>query len=157
VATCTDEVDILLIAIVVYIILEAHHRFEDDAVADIWSLIRRVYEFHPELTTAVHRPEIVSVARITVAAWQRRHAYIMCQQRNNVDLSGDYEPPQWISEVCRKFDFPLVNTAFAASSTTHEYPFDTGQLLLSDFDFDSIDWSFWHEVQRDAASYETNR
>lgn len=140
-----------------YIILEAHHRFDDDAVTELWSLIGRVYVNHPKLMIAVHHPDVASIVRITLVAWQRHYAHIRqrCQQRHNVDLLDESEPPPWILELRRKFDLPEVNSAFAPDATAGEPAIDASQLLPPDFDFDSIDWSFWENQHLDAALFET--
>ena len=132
-----------------YIILEAHHRFDNDAVADLWSLIRRVYAIHPELTTAIHRPEIAHIAHIALAAWQRRDEYL--RQQRDFDLQSEYESPQWILDLRRKFDVPHGNESFATDPAEQRPAIDASQLLPLDFDFDSIDWSFWDEMQLDLA------
>lgn len=142
----------------VYIILEAHHRFDDDAVANLWSLISRVYVIHPSLINAVHRPDIASIARITLVAWQRRYAHIQqqCQQRHNFDLLNESQPPPWILELRRKFELPDVDSTLGADSTEREPVIDASQLLPLDFDFDLIDWSFWEDPHLDAALYEAD-
>jgi len=137
----------------VYIILEAHHRFDDDAVADLWSLIGRVYINHPRLMTAVHHPDIASIVRITLVAWERRYTHIL-QRCHNVGLLNESEPPPWILELRRKFDLPEVNSTLAPDSTALEPAMDVSQLLPPDFDFDSIDWSFWENSHLDAALYD---
>ncbi len=108
--------------------------------------------------TAVHHPDINSIVQITLVAWQRRHAHIRqrCQQRHTVDLSNESDPPPWIQELRRKFDLPEVNPISAPDSTAREPAFDPSQLLPPDFDFDSIDWSFWENPQMDAALCETS-
>lgn len=140
-----------------YIILEAHHRFDDDAVVDLWSLIGRVYVSHPRLMVAVHHPDIASIVRITLVAWQRHYTHIQQrdQQRHNLNLLEQSEPPSWILELRRKFDPTEVDSTLAPDSTAQEPAVDTSQLLPPDFDFDSIDWSFWENADLDAALYET--
>lgn len=144
-----------------YIILEAHHRFEDDAVADLWSLIGRVYLHHPKLMTAVHHPDIASIVQITLAAWLKRYMHIrqrhqQSQQRHRVDSLNESEPPPWIQELRQKFDLPEVDSTSAADPTAREPAIDASQLLTPDFDFDLIDWSFWENSNLDAALFETN-
>jgi hypothetical protein len=140
----------------VYVILEAHHRYDDDAVDDLWSLIGRVYVVHPKLMVAVHNPDIITTVRITLIAWQRRQTYK--QHRSNhcqcVDSSNDSVPPAWISELCQKFDLPEVSSTFAAESMVQEPVIDTSQPSHFDFDFESMDWSFWENSSLEAALYD---
>ena len=139
-----------------YIILEAHHRFDDDSVADLWSLIGRVYINHPRLMIAVHHPDLASIVHITLVAWQRRHTHIrqQCQQRHNFNQLKESESPPWILELRRKLDLPEVNSTLAPDSTAQEPAIDASQLLPPDFDFDLIDWSFWENPHLDAALYD---
>ena len=133
-------------------ILEAHHRYDDDAVEDLWSLIGRVYAVHPRFMGVVHNPDIVATVRITVAAWQRRYAHVQrkVQERLHIE-SNDSTPPAWISELCQKFDLPEVTSTLPTDLMTPETLIDTSQLLPFDFDFDSMDWSFWQDASLDAA------
>jgi hypothetical protein len=142
----------------VYIILEAHHRYDDDAVEDLWSLIGRVYTVHPKIMVAVHNPDITATVRITLVAWQRRHAYLQhgSQDRHRVNPSNDCVPPAWISELCQKFDLPEVCSAFSPNSTMQKSVIDANQLLPFEFDFELMDWSFWEDLSLDAALYDTD-
>ena len=135
-----------------YIILEAHHRFDDPAAADLWSLIRQVYAVHPEAKTAAERPEIAAVARITVAARQKYDAHIIQQQRATGTVTTDArEPTGWIAELCQNFGLPQVNTATADDSDAFQFAaMESSDLLPADFDFDMIDWSIWEETRMNA-------
>ena len=106
---------------------------------------------------AVHHPDIASIVRITLVAWQRHYAHIRQrgQQGYNGDLSNEPEPPQWILELRRKFDLPEVNSTFAPDLTAQEPAIDADQLLPPEFDFDSNDWSFWENPHLNAVLYET--
>lgn len=139
-----------------YVILEAHHRYDDDAVEDLWSFISRVYAVHPKLIVAAQNPDVIATVRITLVAWQRRHAYVQqrSQHCHRVDSSNDSVPPAWISELCQKFDLPEASSMFPPDSTMQEPVIDTSQLLPFDFDFDSMDWSFWEDSSLDAALYD---
>ena len=129
-----------------YVLLEAHHRFDKDEVKDLWSLIRRIYATHPELSTATRRVEAATVARITLAAWQRHDAYI---RQHQVDES--YERPQWIVELCQNFNLPQPDTTLPTDSAMQEPAFDANQLLPVDFDFDVFDWAVWDEAYSNGA------
>lgn len=125
---------------VVYVVLEAHQRSSEPQAVDLWNLIGRVYEVHPDLMTAVNRPEADFIARITVSAWQK-HALEMRQQSSDATL----ETPEWIQQLCYNFNLPL-----AEPSTPHDTQSigsDLGQLLPIDFDFDMIDWSAWEALR----------
>lgn len=134
-----------------YIILEAHHRYNDDAVEVLWSLISRVYAVHPKLNkAAAYTPDIMATVRITIAAWQKRHSYVQHMSHHS---SNGSVPPTWISALCEKFDLPEVGSISAPDSMMVQEPMiDTSQLLPFDFDFDLMDWSFWEESTLDAAS-----
>ncbi|GAB7354459.1 hypothetical protein MBLNU459_g4942t2 [Dothideomycetes sp. NU459] len=151
----------------VYIILEAHHRFGSDTVADLWSLIGKVYVCHPPLMAATSRPDIASIARMTLVAWQRRQARVPQhnQQRYNTDLLNESEPPPWIQELSRKIApvdadpkpapdaparEPMAAAAAAPATASHPLPLE----IDFDFDFDMIDWSFWDKSCMDAALYD---
>lgn len=136
-----------------YIILEAHHRFDNDTVTDLWALIRRIYAIHPELSTASRRAEASTVARITLAAWQRHDAYIRQRQGN---VTESYEPPQWIVEMCHNFGLPPPTTTSASDSAVPVPVCDTSHLLPADFDFDVFDWAAWDETYSDTAVFASN-
>ena len=144
---------------VVYIILEAHHRFDNDTVEELWLLIGKVHAHHPTLMTAVSRPDIASIARITMVAWQRRHAYVQqrYQQRCNTNLLNEPEVPSWVQELRQKLDLPQVDPMPAPDATAREPAFDASQLLPLDFDFDVIDWKFWETSHADATLYGMNQ
>lgn len=141
-----------------YIISEAYRRFDDDVVVDLWSLISKVLVSQPKLMVAVHQPDNAAIVRITLVAWQRRHAHIRrrCQQRHCVDLPNEPESPPYILEFRREYDLPEVIPIFTPDATASEPVADAGQLLPPDFDFDSIDWSFWENSNLDAALFETD-
>lgn len=139
-----------------YIILEAHHRYDDDAVEEIWSLIGRVYDVHPKLKLAIQNPDVVATVHITLAAWQRRHSYLQHQpqrmyQLNSVDSSV---APAWISELRQKFDIPEMNSTPALDTTMQGPLLDASQLLPFDFDFNSMDLSFWDSANMDESLYD---
>jgi hypothetical protein len=142
----------------VYIILEAHHRFDNDTVEDLWLLIGKVYVHHFTLMTAASGPDIASIARITVVAWQRRHTYVQqrYQQHPNTDLLNESEVPSWVQELRQKLDLPEVDPAPAPDATAREPAIDASQLLPLDFDFDVIDWTFWENSHLDATLYNMN-
>ena len=133
-----------------YVILEAHHRYDDDAVENLWSLISRVYAVHPKLKMAVHNPDIVATVRITLVAWQKRHAYM---QQHSIDSASHSALSAWISELCQKFDLPEVSSTSAPDSGIQKSVIDTSQLLPFEFDFDSMDWPLWEDLSLDAALY----
>jgi hypothetical protein len=140
---------------VVYIILEAHHRFDNDTVEELWLLIGKVYIHHPTLMTAASRPDIACIARITLVAWQRRHTHVQqrYQQRRNTDLVNELEVPSWVRELRQKLDLPHVDRMPAQDATAPEPTFDASQLLPLDFDFDVIDWTFWETSRADTTLY----
>lgn len=141
-----------------YVILEAHHRFDNDAVVDLLSLIGKVYIHHPTLMTAVSHPDIASIAQITLAAWQKHHTYAQqqYQQRHDTRLLNESELPVWVQELQRKFDLPEVNPEPAPDRVVRESAIGASQLLPLDFDFDSINWSFWENLHMDTAMYDMN-
>lgn len=142
-----------------YIILEAHHRFTDPSVADLWSLIQRVYAVHPEARSASERPEIAAVARITVAAWQQYDAHLQQQANSSAAMAGvAREIPEWIAELCRNFGVQILKGQHGEKQQTAEESAQMGVLgvgegdgseflLPADFDFDMIDWSIWEEAR----------
>ena len=130
----------------------------DDDVANLWTLIGRVYLGHPKLMTAVHHPDVVSIVRMTLVAWQRRHTHMQqqCQQPQDVDMLSATETLPWIVELRRNFNIPEEQPTHAPDSTAKETAVDFSQLLPPDFDFDSIDWSVWQDPNLDASLYETD-
>ncbi|KAH8899095.1 hypothetical protein GQ53DRAFT_802469 [Thozetella sp. PMI_491] len=127
---------------VVYVILEAHHRLDDhNAAADLWDSIRKVYAIHPELKRAVHRAEVTSVARLTLAAWQKHNANI--QQERLGNGSAEHEIPQWIVEISENFNLPHIDSTNASP------------IVPADFDFDMFDWSNWEESYLNTGLYGT--
>jgi len=132
----------------VYIILEAHHRFDNDTVEDLWLLIGKVYVHHSTLMTAISGPDIAAIARITVVAWQRRQTYVQqqYQQRRNTHLLNESEVPSWVQELRQKLNCPEVDPTPAPDTTAQEPAIDPNQLLPLDFDFDVIDWTFWENL-----------
>ena len=131
-----------------YVVLEAHHRFDNEAVGDLWSLIHRVYTIHPELSTGTRRAEAATVARITLAAWQRHDAH---NRQHEMDVDEPYERPEWIVELCQNFNLPQPDTTLATDSAMQESAFDANQLLPVDFDFDVFDWAVWDEAYSNGA------
>jgi hypothetical protein len=67
---------------------------------------------------------------------------------------GEHEPPQWIVQLCQKFDLPQVTAP--TDSAAQWAAFDGNQLLGLDFDFDSVDLSMWDESRMNAALYSNN-
>lgn len=124
---------------VVYIILEAHQRSSEHQVANLWDLIRRVYENHPDLMTAVTRPEVDFLARITVAAWQKYDVEVRQQRPDAVAM----ETPEWIRQLCHNFSLPVIDASTTADEAAKSL---NGDLLPPDFDFDIIDWSAWEAM-----------
>ena len=118
----------------VYIILEAHHRYDSDAVVELWSLLGRVFINHPTLMTAASRSDIAPIARITLAAWWRQH--LRDESRS---------PPQWIKELRQKSHLPEIDPRSGSLAAGHPRTNDDHQGCPTDldFDFDLIDWSFW--------------
>lgn len=57
-------------------------------------------------------------------------------------------------ELRRNFDLPEASSIFAPDLIAREPAIDADQLLSPDFDFDSIDWSFWENPHLNAAVYE---
>jgi hypothetical protein len=126
----------MLINLVVYIILEAHQRSGEPEVGELWDLIRRVYENHDDLMTAVTRPDVDFLARITVAAWQNYDLELR-QQRSD---AAAMETPAWIRQLCHNFNLPIMDP----STTDGQYAQSLNdELLPANFDFDIIDWSAW--------------
>jgi hypothetical protein len=95
--------------------------------------------------TAAHRPDIASIARITLVAWQKRYAYTQerYQRRATIGITYELEPPSWIIELRRNFDLPDISSADTPESMSSEPVADASQLLPQDFGFDTMDWSFW--------------
>lgn len=138
---------------VVYVLLECHHRFDEAEVVDLWDLVRRLHEVHPQLKTAVDRNEVASVARITMAAWQRYAAHAQKQQ------GGTFEQPQWITELCQNFGFSPATEAAptTAADTEIQEQEDVSPLADIDFDLDMFDWSIWEQVNKNAGPLSTSR
>ncbi|KAK8036214.1 Zn2/Cys6 DNA-binding protein [Apiospora rasikravindrae] len=141
----------------VYVLLECHHRFDQTEVVDLWDLVRRLHDVHPQLRTAVDRHEVASVARITIAAWQKYAAHPQQQQ------GGTFEHPQWVLDLCQNFGFPLAAevaptaAAAAAADTESQEQEDTSQLAGIDFDLDMFDWSIWEELNKNAGPLTASR
>lgn len=111
-----------------------------------------MYAVHPRLVTAVNSPDVNAAVRITLAAWQRRLAHVQhkSQKRNGVSQLDDSVTPTWISDLCQKFDLPAI-TSMSSDLMMQEPVIDPSHLLPSDFDFDSMDWSFWENSYLDGA------
>ena len=128
-----------------YLVLEAHQRYDDHRVVDLWSLIGRVYDAHPDLMTAANRPEVTFIARITVAAWQK-YDIQMRQQRSGMHGAIAMETPEWIRQLCYNFNLPLADSSATILEVAQSFSSDPAQLLSTNFDFDMIDWSFWEAL-----------
>ncbi|KAJ4286310.1 hypothetical protein N0V90_013344 [Kalmusia sp. IMI 367209] len=129
----------------VYVILEVHQRYDDQNVVDLWSLIGRVYDVHPDLMTAVNRPEVIFIARITVAAWQN-YDIQMRQQRSGVHSGIAMENPEWIRQLCYNFNLPLTDSSASVEEIAQSFNSDPSYSLPANFDFDMIDWSSWEAL-----------
>jgi hypothetical protein len=112
---------------------------------DLWSLIGRVYDVHPDLMTAVNRPEVTFIARITVAAWQK-YDIQMRQQRSGKHGAIAMETPEWIRQLCYNFNLPLTDSSATIEEIAQSLSSDPDQLLSTNFDFDMIDWSSWEAL-----------
>ncbi len=134
-----------LTILVVYLVLEAYQRYDKHEVVDLWNLIGRVYNVHPNLMTAVDRPEVTFLARITVAAWQKYYVH-MRQQNSSESGANPIGTPEWIRQVCYNFHLPLTDPSVATEDAAQPFDFDPAQLLPLDFDFDMIDWSSWEAL-----------
>jgi hypothetical protein len=100
-----------------------------------------VYDVHPDLLTATDRPEVMFIARITIAAWHKYDSHIR-QTQTSVNNPVTDETPEWVRLLYRNFDVPL------ADEVAQSLPVDTAQILPIDFDFDMIDWSTWESLQQ---------
>lgn len=138
-----------------YVVLEAHHRFDNDDVENLWSLIGRVYLGHPKIMTAVHHPDVISIVQMTLAAWQRRHTYILQKDHNFMGASHSVTP-SWITELRQRFNMPEEHPTVAPASTAGEPIVDVDQFLNPEIDFDSINWSVWEDPNLDASLFETD-
>ena len=127
----------------------------DDDVANLWTLIGRVYLGHPKLMTAIHHPDVVSIVQMTLGAWQRRHKHIQ-QQCQDVEMLNATATPPWIVELRRNFSIPEEKPTHAPDSAATEPAVDFSQPLPPDFDFDFIDWSVWEDPNLDASLYEAD-
>ena len=116
----------------VYIVIEAHHRAATAEAATLWTLINKVCELHPTLTTAVGRPEVYAIARLIVLAWQQRQDCLQERQEQA-------EKPWCVGELERALK-PPPSDGESSKSVVQD-------LGLLDFDFDLIDWSYW-ETER---------
>ena len=126
--------------IVVYLLLEANHRFDQDEVANLWSLIHDVYDVHPELRAAGHRSEWDLVAHIMIVAWQKHKIYVQeCHVRRNEPIVR--EDPEWIMDLRCNFGIPDSDLSMPDSSM-HMPELDPNWTLPDDllFDFNTIDW-----------------
>jgi hypothetical protein len=129
----------------VYLILEAHQRYDNHQVGDLWSLISRVYDVHPDLMTAVNRPEVTFIARITVAAWQK-YDIEMREQRSGGHGAIAIETPEWIRQLCYNFNLPPTDSLATIGEIAPSFNSDPAQLLSTNFDFNMIDWSSWEAL-----------
>ena len=95
---------------------------------------------HPASDTPP-RPEVVSVAHITLVAWQKRPAGVRVPQ------------PEWITKLCRDFNLVAPEPTVSHNEDAAEQwqlRHDAAELLGVEFDFDSIDWSMWEELDMEA-------
>ena len=129
-----------------YVILEASHRSEDEAVTEIWTVIRRTYETHADLRTSVHRQDVRFSARITANAWQKYTAYLQKK-----DPSGHQKSSQWILDLYQTFGLPQPNVPSGAANT--EVDGDPEQPFDFDFDLDMVDWSAWDKAYLDTGLF----
>ncbi|KAF2670825.1 hypothetical protein BT63DRAFT_202494 [Microthyrium microscopicum] len=127
------------VACFVYVVLEAHQRSHEETVADLWDIIGRVYEVHPDLLTAVDQPEVRFIARITIAAW-RNNDFRLHRTQKTVNSPLIDGTPDWIRKLYLNFDMPLPDEV--------EQPLinDIAQQLPIGFDFDMVDWSAWESL-----------
>lgn len=126
-----------------YVILEAHHRAEEDSVTDIWDVIRRLYAAHPDLKSARDNREFVFAARITLAAWHTRAVYLQKGFGENADVR-----PAWIMEICANFELtppglPVANGTMGENGIGGGSDANAIYEMAMDFDFDLLDWTAW--------------
>lgn len=125
-----------------YLVLEAHHRYDDSRVWDLWNLIGRVYDVHSDLMTATNRPEMDFIARITVAAWQKYEIFVRQQKSPTTRI----ETPEWIQKLCHNFNLRLTGSSGTDEAVEISLGADTACFLPEHFDFDMIDWSAWEAL-----------
>lgn len=110
----------------VYILIEVHHRAKLPEAADLWSLINRVCELHPKLTTSIDYPQVYAIARLIIVAWQHR--------REALQQQGRFVDQPW-----------CVNKLEEALGMNEPEQDDRAAMLLdlASIDFEMIDWTFW--------------
>lgn len=109
-------------------------------------MIRRTYETHIELRTAVHRQDVVFCARITTIAWQKYSSHLQKTSTSSHEAS-----PQWIADLYQTFN--LQQPGSSAITAEAEAAGDTTQPFVLDFDLDMIDWSAWDKAYLDASLF----
>ena len=106
---------------------------------------------------------------ITLAAYHKRHVYILeqyrqCNTNSLTESRSGYgpelepQPPQWIQDLKQKLKLsertePSTLFPEPTAAASESIADDAGEGLLPsdfDFDFDMIDWKFWENAGLDA-------
>lgn len=87
---------------------------------------------YPKLTTAINRPEVYAIARLTLLAWQQRQECLQGQQL-------EVRKPWCVEQL----EQALSVKKSAENADQQNLAVDMES--LEDFDFDMIDWSFWEK------------
>lgn len=118
------------VRVVVYVVVEAHHRATTNEASALWQLIDQVCGLHPKLVAAKECPEVVAIARLIALAWQQREEYLRRQQVH-------VEKPMHIGQLEKALERAHTNPAASGQSS---------YLAMDEFesiDFDLVDWSAW--------------
>ncbi|KAF2228194.1 hypothetical protein BDZ85DRAFT_13038 [Elsinoe ampelina] len=112
----------------VYLLVETERRASAPEAASLWTLIEKVCNAHPKITTHTARPDVSAIGRLILLAWQRRTEYLLTEGRQEAKPS------------CVE----IFETAYGNATGPGETNFqDNGLLGDADFDLDLIDWSSW--------------
>lgn len=130
----------------VYVALEANHRYKSEEAIKLLNLIKQVYEIYPTLTTATHRPEIVAIGKLVFAAWDKCNAYNM-QSTSNINTSSMESLAHWVHGLRQCLGLaqtrPLTPADTPLGGTLQEDISNVDLFDLDDLDLDNFDWSAW--------------
>lgn len=113
--------------LVVYVIIEAHHRATSAEASSLWILIDKICVTHPKLRTFSKRPDTVAIGRLIVLAWYQREEHL---QKSHQQV----ERPWCVIKMEEELRLFVGGSSMELGNDLESF---------SPLDFDCIDWSAW--------------
>ena len=161
-----------LIALVVYVLIEARRQSDTPRADRIWLLLSDIYTANPSLSEMLEDRRKAYAVELMIVAWRARENFLFERQQRQQDISRLPQKPAFLDDLENRLlkymgpgrsegaskrrlgeadtlgSTPAKKAVPAGGSQAHNLPVDDmalSQLDLDAFaelDFDAIDWSF---------------